>query len=105
MLHVCSLEADIAAGRLPHVGGHALAEAAGREGGVAIGYHPGGKVWDEVKAFQRYDAGSHQVAGREEGVLQIVHYGLVGGGHCCKVVVLDVDDHIEKQQHIEPDEI
>ena len=105
MLHVCSLEADIAAGRLPHVGGHALAEAAGRESGITIGYHPSGKVRNEVQALQRHDTGSHQVAGREEGILQVVHHTLIGGCHRCKVVVLNVDDHIEEQQHVEPDEV
>ena len=90
---------------MSHAGGHTLTETTGRECCVTIRYHPGGKVRDEVQTLQRHDAGSHQVAGREKGILQIVYHTLVGGCHCCEVVVLDIDDYIEKQQHIEPDEV
>ena len=62
---------------LAHRGGDALAEATGREGGVALGYHPRCKVGHEIQALQSHHAGSHQIACREEGVLQVVDYRLV----------------------------
>ena len=82
---------------LAHGGGNALAETAGGEGGVALRNHPRCKVGHEVQALQGHHAGSHQIACREEGVLQVVNHRLVGSRDRREVVVLYVDDNIKEK--------
>ena len=90
---------------LTHGGGDALAEATGGEGGVALWYHPRCKVGHEVQALQGHHAGSHQIARREEGILQVVDHRLVGSRDCREVVVLYIDDNIKEKKDVEAHEV
>ena len=90
---------------LTHGGGDALAEATGGEGGVALRNHPCGKVGHKVQALQGHHAGSHQIARREESILQVIDHRLVGSRDRCEVVVLYVDDYIKEKEDVETHEV
>ena len=91
--------------RLAHGGGDTLAEATGGERCVTLWNHPRYKVGHEVQALQGNHAGSHQIACREEGILQVIDHRLVGCRDRCEVVVLYVDDNIKEKEDIEAHEV
>ena len=99
------LDSHQTACRLAHGCGDALAEATGGEGGVALWYHPRCKVGNEIQALQGHHTGSHQIACREEGILQVIDHRLVGCRDRCEVVVLYVDDNIKEKEDIEAHEV
>lgn len=84
---------------------HTLTEVSGRECGIALWYHPCRKVGHEVQAFQRHDARCHQIACREERVLQIGCHRLLTGGDGRQVLYLYAEHNIKQQQDVETDEV
>ena len=84
---------------------HTLAEVSGGEGGVALWYHPCRKVGHEIQTFQRYNARRHQIACREERVLQIGCHHLLTGGDGRQVLYLYAEHYVKEQQHVETDEV
>ena len=83
----------------------ALAEVSGGEGCVALGNHPCRKVWNKVQTLQRHYGCRHQVAGGEEGVLEVCSHGCLARRDCREVVDLYAKHYVEEQQHVEPDEV
>ena len=84
---------------------HSLTEVSGREGRVALWYHPCGKVGHEVQTLQRHDARRHQIACREERVLQIGCHRLLTGGDGRQVLHLYAKHYVKEQQNVETDEV
>ena len=56
-------------------------------------------------ALQGHHAGSHQIACREKGILQVVDHRLVRCRDRRKVVVLYVDDNIKEKKDVETHEV
>lgn len=90
-----------------HLGllGYTLSEVSGREGSIALRYHPRREVRDKVQAFQSHDTCSHQVTGGEERVLQVGGHCLLARRYCCQVLHLDAQYDIEQEQYIEANEV
>lgn len=84
---------------------HALAEVAGRERRVAFRNHPCREVGNEVQAFQGHDACRHQIARREEAVLQVGRHRLLAGRDGRQVLHLYAQHDVEQQQDVEADEV
>ena len=84
---------------------HTFAEVSGREGGIALWYHPCRKVGHKVQTLQRHDACRHQITCREERVLQIGCHRLLTGCYRRQVLYLYAEHYVKEQQDVEADEV
>ena len=84
---------------------HALTEVTGGEGGVALGYHPGGQVRDEVQALQGHNACSHEIARREERVLEVGSHRLLTLRDGFEVFHLYAEHDVKEQQDVKANEV
>ena len=92
--------------------GNAGAERAGGKGCVTLWNHPGSEVGDKVQTLQRHNTGGNHVTAGEEETLDITDEDTVAVGdiaslldNLAELVGLQGKDNIEKEQHIESNEV